>query len=167
MRSLTIAQLRSLADIGDVPGIAAATLRHGKLERQIFAGKRNVLSAAPVDADTAFAACSLGKPVFAHLVLQLVDAGVLSLETRLTDHFPAYIPHDPRAREITVAHALSHRGGLPNWRSTAYPLITHFEPGSRFSYSGEGLFLLQRVVEKLTGEGLEDLSRSRAASAHG
>jgi CubicO group peptidase (beta-lactamase class C family) len=42
--------------------------------------------------------------------------------------------------------------GLPNWRFQANQQLTPaFAPGSRWQYSGEGIFLVQRVVEKITG----------------
>jgi len=57
---------------------------------------------------------------------------------------------------------LSHSGGWRNWRNNRETALTSdFEPGSRFSYSGEGYFFLQRVVEKLTGKGLMRLTRER------
>jgi CubicO group peptidase (beta-lactamase class C family) len=47
---------------------------------------------------------------------------------------------------------LTHSTGLPNWRFQANQQLTPaFAPGSRWQYSGEGIFLVQRVVEKITG----------------
>ena len=121
------------------------------------AGVTNIESGAEVNADTIFDAASLSKPLFAYAVLQLVDAGRLSLETRLSDWVPEYVRDDPQAPTVTVGHALSHASGLPNWRSDAFPLRTYYPPGERFSYSGEGFTWLQRTVEAITGEPLETL----------
>jgi CubicO group peptidase (beta-lactamase class C family) len=148
---------RLLADV-DVPGLASAVIRAGRLERAICCGVRGVQSPVPVDEDTVFDAASLSKPVFAHAVLQLADRGDLSLAAPLTNYLPGYMPDDARASEITAEHILSHSAGLPNWRNDDLPLKTYFSPGERFSYSGEGFLYLQKVVETITGERLDILA---------
>ena len=59
--------------------------------------------------------------------------------------------------------ALAHTTGLPNWRwiENDKKLRFKFEPGARYGYSGEGLQLLQLVVETITGKGLVQLSEER------
>jgi hypothetical protein len=54
---------------------------------------------------------------------------------------------------------LSHTSGFPNWRAFEddRKLKIHFEPGSRYAYSGEGIQLLQLVVEAITKRSLADL----------
>jgi CubicO group peptidase (beta-lactamase class C family) len=58
---------------------------------------------------------------------------------------------------------LSHTTGFPNWRFLTEDgrLRIMFDPGSRYSYSGEGIDLLQMVIEKVTGQGLEELAQAR------
>ena len=56
--------------------------------------------------------------------------------------------------KITARHILSHSSGLPNWRPEK-DLTAAFEPGTKFGYSGEGFYFLQRCVEHITGVGAE------------
>lgn len=133
-----------------------AVVRRGTVEAST-AGLADTQIRAEVDGDTIFDAASLGKPIFAYAVLQLVDAGQLTLGTRLSEWAPDYVRDDPRAQAVTVTHALSHRTGLPNWRSAEFPLRTHYVPGERFSYSGEAYTWLQIAVESIAGQPLEAL----------
>src|SRR5262245_60549101 len=79
--------------------------------------------------------------------------------------YPGYadLADDSRYRTITMRMLLSHTGGFPNLRSFSKDgrLRLEFEPGSRFSYSGEGIGLLQMVVESVTHKDLESLAREK------
>src|SRR3984893_4376108 len=146
------ADIEQLLKDGRVPGLSFAIIRDGQIVETKALGVRDASTAIPFDENTIFEAASLSKPVFAYAVLQLVDAGVLSLDTPLSKYVPDYVKDDPRAASITVRHVLSQASGLPNWRSKTNPLKTYFQPGERFSYSGEGFLWLQQVVEAATGE---------------
>jgi CubicO group peptidase (beta-lactamase class C family) len=151
------ADLEQLLRDGRVPGLSYALIRDGQIAETRAIGVGDVSTGTPIDADTIFEAASLSKPVFAYAVLQLIDQGVLSLDTPLSKYVPDYVTDDPRAASITVRNVLSHTTGLPNWRGGRTPLKTYFPPGERFSYSGEGYIWLQRVVETVTGQPFNDV----------
>jgi CubicO group peptidase (beta-lactamase class C family) len=71
--------LEHLIKDGRVPGLSFAVIRDGKVMETKALGVRDTSTGIPVDETTIFEAASLSKPVFAYAVLQLVDAGVLSL----------------------------------------------------------------------------------------
>ena len=151
----------SLLQLANVPGMAIATVHGGGVAVEGF-GVRRAGTDEKVTGDTVFAAASLSKPVFASIVMQLAAEGVIDLTRPLASYLPLPNASDERAKGITATHVLSHSSGWRNWRNDRNDALTaDFEPGSKFSYSGEGYFFLQRVVEKLTGQGLSRLARDR------
>ncbi|WP_066472287.1 serine hydrolase domain-containing protein [Bosea sp. WAO] len=148
------AELEQLLQKGHVPGLSFAVIRDGKIAELGALGTRDSATGMPVDENTVFEAASLSKPVFAYAVLQLIDSGVLTLDTPLAKHVPDYVRNDPLAALVTVRDVLAQTSGLPNWSGWTTPLKVNFPPGSHFSYSGEGFLWLQRVVEATTGENL-------------
>jgi len=157
-----------------VPGVAIAVVERGELAWHRGFGVADVASGALVDADSVFECASLSKPVFAYLVLQLVDAGMLQLDRALVGyHRPDFLAgDDPRLARISVRDVLRHSSGLPDWRAhpDRDPLRTIAEPGQRVNYSGEAFFWLQRVVETVTGQSLDQLAQRRLfapAGMHG
>jgi CubicO group peptidase (beta-lactamase class C family) len=101
----------------------------------------------------------LSKPIFAYIVLRLVDRGVIDLDKPLYTYGFSYdrIDKDPRSKLITARMVLDHTTGLPNWGGI--PLEFLFTPGEKFNYSGEGYVYLQGVVEHVTGKSLEELAQ--------
>ena len=106
--------------------------------------------------------------------MKLVDEGRISLDTPLAKYLPKPLPEyedykdlekDPRWKLITARHCLSHTTGFPNWRwfnpHDNKKLEIFFQPGTRYAYSGEGIDLLQMVVEIITGKGLEELAKEK------
>jgi len=166
-------------------GMAVAVIDHGKVSYVHAYGIRNA-KGDPLATDTIMYGASLTKMVFAYTVMQLVDQGKLKLDTPLKDDLdnplPSYGPDpvfpdkygpykdladDPRWEKITPRMCLTHSTGFSNFWfiEPDYKLHIHFEPGTRFSYSGEGFILLQFVIEhgsKAQGLGLDvgDLTKA-------
>ena len=156
--ALDIPRLLALAS---VPGMSIATVRGSDVAVEGF-GVRRAGTEDKVTGDTVFEAASLTKPVFAAIVMQLAAEGVIDLNKPLGEYLALPNPGDERSKRITATHVLSHSGGWRNWRNNTQTALTaDFDPGSRFSYSGEGYFHLQRIVETLTGKGLPQLARLR------
>jgi len=143
-----------------IPGASIALIDSRKLIWSKNCGIARVDQPVPVTDETLFEACSMTKPVFAYIVLKLVEQGRLDLDRPLAEYLrEPHIPKQDQRQHITARMVLSHTTGLPNWRKGEDeldgPLPVLFSPGSRFSYSGEGFYLLQRIVEHITGEPLE------------
>ncbi|HEX6049944.1 MAG TPA: serine hydrolase domain-containing protein [Gemmatimonadaceae bacterium] len=154
-------EIARLMRLASVPGMSIATVRGADITVEGY-GVRRAGTQDTVTGDTVFEAASLSKPVLTAIVLQLAAEGLIEIEKPLGDYLALPNPADERAKTITAAHVLSHSGGWRNWRGGRdTTLRSDFPPGSRFSYSGEGFFFLQRVAEKLTGKGLSRLARER------
>jgi CubicO group peptidase (beta-lactamase class C family) len=166
-------------------GMAVAVIDHGKVIYVQSYGIRNA-KGEPLTKDTVMYGASLTKTVFAYTVMQLVDQGKLNLDTPIKDDLdrplPAYGPDpvfpdkygpykdlasDPRWEKITPRMCLTHSTGFSNFWfiEPDQKLRIHFDPGTQFSYSGEGFILLQFAVEhgrKEQGLGLDvgDLTKA-------
>ena len=146
------AQVPSLLAAARVPGLSIALVRNGQLAWARGFGVKRSGPNASVDGKTLFEAGSVSKTVFAYAVMKLCERGVLNLDTPLTTYVSErWISDDVRFKEITARHVLSHTSGLQNWRSVEEPLRVHFDPGTKWLYSGEGYSYLQLVVAHLTG----------------
>lgn len=146
-----------------VPGLAVAWIENGEPSEARGLGVSDARSGEAVTADTVFEAASLSKPMVAYTALILHDRGDLELGRPLTSYTPyPDVQGDERLDRITARHVLTHSPGFPNWRPRHWsddpgPLEIQFEPGERFSYSGEGFVFLQRALEAVTGLPLERL----------
>ena len=145
-----------------IPGVSLALIEDGKVAYAQTYGVRNTATQVPVDENTLFEAASMTKPVFAYAVLRLMEKGIIYLDKPLYQYLPNKdIEYDERYKLITARHVLSHRTGFPNWRhqNKDGKLDLKFTPGTQYSYSGEGFEYLKRVVEKITGKGVEQVLR--------
>lgn len=176
-------KIKSLMESADVNGLAVSILNSSESVYQETFGYRNWSTKDTLKNNSIFYGASLSKAVFAVLVMQLVEEGKINLDTPLQNYLEKPLPEyefnrnwigyndlkeDKRYERITARMCLSHTTGFPNWRFLTKngfdingKLYFQFEPGTHYSYSGEGFSLLQFVVEKLTGKGLEEIAQER------
>lgn len=161
------AQVRAAMAGTGARGLAIAVVDAGRVAHVASFGVRNA-AGAPLDTDTVMYGASLTKTAFAYTVLQLADEGRIDLDASIADlldqPLPGYPTEDryapwrdlaaePRWRAITPRILLTHSSGFANFAflEPDGKLRMHFDPGTRYAYSGEGLILLQFVLERGLG----------------
>ena len=177
-------QIESLTSAASVHGLTVTIFNDARPVYSRAFGFADLTARKPLRTDTEIYGASLSKAVFAVLVMKLVEQGVLDLDKPLQEYVrtPLWenrgtswheelsdLRSDPRYRRITARMSMSHTTGLPNWRwfEPDQKLRIHFEPGERFSYSGEGMTLLQIVIQKITGKSLEQLMQEHVFGPYG
>jgi CubicO group peptidase (beta-lactamase class C family) len=185
--SALTARIEQLMAAAEVHGLAVAVFNDREVVYLKAFGVKRTDTKEPLQTDTVFYGASLSKAVAAVLVMRLVEEGVLDLDTPLVNYLDkpieAYKSRTPRAwhedlsdlkgdvlhRKITARMCLSHTTGFANWRwdESDEKLRVNFEPGSRYSYSGEGFTFLQRVFEERAGKSLEELMKEKIFAPYG
>lgn len=160
------AEARRLMEREGVVGMALAIIEDGQVAHVAAYGLRNAERKLPLTTDTILYGASLTKTAFAYMVLQLVDEGRLDLDASVADLLPRPLPEydegdddygdlagDERWRALTPRILLTHSSGFANfrWLEPDRKLRFHFDPGSRYGYSGEGFYVLQLILEQGLG----------------
>jgi CubicO group peptidase (beta-lactamase class C family) len=162
--------IEKILEKAGVTGLSCAIINDSQVVYENGFGFRNKDTDLINNENTIFAAASFSKTVFAYLVMLLVEEGKLDLDKPLQEYlnkplheYSDYVDlmGDNRSSKITARMVLSHTTGFPNLRFLLKDgkLKFLFDPGTRFSYSGEGFLFLQMVIEEITEQGLEELSR--------
>ena len=142
-----------------VPGATLALVQNGEIVFSAAYGVRDTRG-TPMAEGVLMECASLTKSLFALLAMQEADAGKLELDRPIMEVLKEEPwSDDPRFASITPRMALCHATGLPNWE--AKPMHMLFDPGTKFSYSGEGYFLLQHLVEQIEGKNMNELFTQR------
>ena len=117
---------------------------------------------------TQFRVGSMNKMITAVAVMQLAQAGKLSLSTPLQHYLPDY-PNTDLASKVTLHHLLTHTGGTGDIFGSQFMANRlqlrnvddylklyggrglQFTPGTQWAYSNYGFILLGAVIERVTG----------------
>ena len=163
----------------DVPGIAVAIVKDGKIVFERGYGVRTLGEPAKVDQHTQFAIASNTKAFTAASISMLADDGKLELDDRVIDHLPWFRMSDPYiTHEMRIRDLLAHRSGLGLgagdllfWPTTSYttrevaqrlrdvPISGGFR--ERYAYDNILFGVAQLVIEQASGMSYEKFLRTR------
>lgn len=131
---------------------------------------------------TIFRIGSISKVFTSTMIFQLIEEGVLSLDTKLAEFFPDV----KNSKIITISNLLNHRSGIHNftndpdyfnynteYKSKAEMLVkiakldSDFEPGTEASYSNSNYVLLGYIIEEITNSTYTEQLNERIISKIG
>lgn len=165
--------LKQQMDSLEIPGLSFAYVNDDKVVYSNNLGVVNTKTQEPVTAKTLFDAASISKTVFSFFIMQMVDKGLIDLDTPLYTYLEnPDIAYDERYKKITARMALSHTTGFPNWRylndkgqyDPNGKLRIAFDPGTQYQYSGEGFKYLAQVIAHLLNTDMNGLQEKIAAN---
>lgn len=172
-------KITALINAAKVQGLAVSIFNNNQPVYKKTFGYKNIETKEPIKTTSNFYGASLSKPVFAVMVMKLVEEGILDLDKPLQSYLPEpiyeYAPtkkwhdnyndlkNDTLYKKITARMCLDHTTGFANWRwdEPDHKLRVNRKPGLQYSYSGEGLVYLQVVLEHMLGKSLEDLMKEK------
>lgn len=148
-------------------------------------GLADIENNIPIQRSDRFRVGSITKTFVATVVLQLQEAGELSIDDPAADYLPDEVAESlANADTATVRQLLSHTSGIPDYAETdafweeveadptyawtaaeaiayAYDSEASFAPGEDFEYSNSNYLLLELIINNITGESLAQQLRSR------
>lgn len=150
------------------PGAAVLIMKGDRVVFEHGYGLADLQTGDAVTGDTFFNIASCSKQFTAVAVLQLAQAGLLSLDDRVSAFFPELTA--PIWDDVRIWHLLSHSSGVPDKRgyltreekisgdenlATEYLLNLdrlNFAPGTGYEYINPTFVLLGRLVERVSGQ---------------
>ena len=161
------------------PGCSAAAERSGEVVFSASFGSANLEHGVAITPTTRFYSGSVSKQFTAAAIAMLAMDGKLSLDDRIGKHFPELPGY---AAEASVRQLVHHTSGLRDYTTLialqgrdlhnsiteaeildliAAQKAGNFEPGTQYSYSNSGYFLLGMLVERVSGQTLREFTEKR------
>jgi CubicO group peptidase (beta-lactamase class C family) len=171
-----------------LPAVAAAVVKNGKILAAGAVGTRRIGTNTPVTINDRFHIGSDTKAMTSLLAAMLVEEGKLRWNTTVGEIYPELVDKMSKGvKDITLEQLLSHTSGIPGDSMEHVPLISfsvtddagnldvmrytlvsrlvplplHGAPGERFEYSNLGYTLAGAMMEKVTGKTWEELVVAR------
>lgn len=156
----------------EVPGAAIGVAKEGQLVYAKGFGYRDAEQGQVVTVDTLFGIASITKSFTAIAIMQLQEAGKLTVVDPVSRFLPEFhVKTGSGAHAITIHNFLTHSSGLPplscvdealkHGINTYEELMTYMAqleftllgaPGTEFSYSNDCYTLLGAIVERASGK---------------
>ncbi len=158
--------MKAQANVNEFSGAVLVAKDNKIIYEKAFGSASKELN-VPNTIETKFRVGSLTKQFTAAAVLQLVEAGKLSLDENLSKYFPGF----PKGDSVTIHMLLNHTSGIKSYTNmpktiSIAPLSYHkdslinlvknepyeFSPGTKYNYNNSGYFLLGYIIEKVSGQ---------------
>jgi CubicO group peptidase (beta-lactamase class C family)/pimeloyl-ACP methyl ester carboxylesterase len=181
-RDPRIAATKALfADVGgvDQPGCAVGVRHNSRTTVNLAQGSSNIEQQVPITSRTVFDVGSVSKQ-FTAASVQLLAA---DRRLALADDIRSYVPELPDyGQVVTIEQLIHHTGGFGDYARTLFgqgnepaDVVTDeqalaaiaaepellFAPGTQFSYSNSGYFLLSLIAERVSGVSLNEFASER------
>jgi CubicO group peptidase (beta-lactamase class C family) len=170
------ARLATVLEQWDVPGAAFGVAR----DDEIVTGAAGLLhrgTGYPVTADSWFQVGSITKVFTVTLVMQLVDDGLIDLDTPVVTYLEGFdVGSETANATITVRHLLSHTSGIDGdyfadfgrgldacarYVASLPEVGMLYEPDALFSYCNSGFSVLGLLLERLRGKDYDTILTER------
>lgn len=149
------------------PGLSVAVGVSNRLFWSTGFGYADLEQRTPADAGTIYRYASISKPIAATAVMQLVEAGKISLDAPIQRYVPSF-PTKPEG-EIALRHLLTHTSGIRHYQglemlsNKRYHSIEEalgifkddplkFPPGTKYLYSSYAFNIVAAVIEEAAGK---------------
>lgn len=155
-----------------VPGLSVVILKGSSVWYAKGFGLADRERDIPATPLTPYQIGSITKQMTAAAIMRLEEQGRLRVEDSVRDYVPEL---DTRGRTITLHHLLTHTSGIANYTdllTDAYVPMSEdevialinsrpldFEPGTSWSYSNGGYYVLGLVIERVSGMTYPELLR--------
>lgn len=111
-----------------IPGLAIGMVEGEAILYTRCFGVQNLNTGTRVTENSIFCVASISKPFVASAVMQLVEQGVLNLDSPMVKYVPYFRLADEPYKQITLRQMLSHTSGMPDMDDSAYDdLVYHPE----------------------------------------
>jgi CubicO group peptidase (beta-lactamase class C family) len=170
-------RMQEFVDHGTAAGFVTLVARNGRVASLEAIGWQEIGTRRPMRTSTLFQIMSMTKPITCATVMTLVDDGRLSINDPVEKYLSEFKGQKLRsgaapARPITIRDLMTHTSGVPAGSSRGFDRTVHtlaevvadaaqqpleFEPGSKWSYSNNGIATLGRILEVVDGKPFEQV----------